>query len=78
MDILGQENYRQCNMESAQTPALGDLPTPPAEGGGGELVGRNVCGHLDTWVVGPRYQIVRVLGRGSYGEVVEAIDKRYG
>ena len=29
-----------------------------------------------SWLVGPRYEIIRVVGKGSYGEVAEAIDKK--
>jgi len=30
--------------------------------------------NASSWSVGPRYQILRLLGRGSYGEVAEALD----
>ena len=32
---------------------------------------------FQSWLVGPRYQIIRSLGSGSYGDVVEAYDKKY-
>lgn len=45
-----------------------------------ENVGVNKSFYLssfDTWNLDPQeYQIVRILGKGSYGEVVEAIDKK--
>jgi hypothetical protein len=33
-------------------------------------------GSLAEWQVGERYQLVRILGHGSYGEVAEALDLR--
>jgi len=29
---------------------------------------------FDTWKVGPKYELMRILGRGSYGEVAQAKD----
>jgi len=84
MDIPNQESFEHFRtMATSHTPrTLAEMPTPPAEGDDrqqGMSSNAKIRGFvgLDTWVVGPRYQIVRVLGRGSYGEVVEAIDKRY-
>jgi hypothetical protein len=34
-----------------------------------------VDSNFDTWSVGNRYKLCRLLGRGSYGVVAEAIDK---
>jgi hypothetical protein len=31
---------------------------------------------FDSWMVGDRYEIKRLLGRGSYGSVAEAFDKK--
>ena len=30
--------------------------------------------NFDDWDVGPRYQLIKILGHGSYGEVAQAID----
>ena len=37
---------------------------------------RKAGGRFDSWVIGDRYTLTRVLGKGSYGEVAEAIDSR--
>lgn len=31
-----------------------------------------------NWEVGPRYKLIRTLGKGSYGEVAEALDRETG
>jgi mitogen-activated protein kinase 1/3 len=33
---------------------------------------------FSDWAVGDRYEMVRILGRGSYGEVAQAVDLRAG
>lgn len=33
---------------------------------------------FSDWAVGDRYEMVRLLGRGSYGEVAQALDLRAG
>lgn len=33
---------------------------------------------FSDWAVGDRYELVRILGRGSYGEVAQAIDLKVG
>lgn len=33
---------------------------------------------FSEWAVGDRYEMVRILGRGSYGEVAQAVDKYAG
>lgn len=35
-------------------------------------------GQFDGWQVPPRYRLVKVLGQGTYGTVVQAIDKSTG
>jgi mitogen-activated protein kinase 1/3 len=33
-----------------------------------------VSDDFDSWKVGPQYELMRILGRGSYGEVAQAKD----
>lgn len=52
-----------------------------SQGGAGSTLGRQ-SQHLpedfSEWAVGDRYELVRMLGRGSYGEVAQAIDLSAG
>jgi hypothetical protein len=54
---------------------FGDLPTPADRS---ESVSSVILGGVesvfDGWNIADRYQIERIIGRGSYGEVVQAID----
>eukprot|EP01041_Mallomonas_annulata_P005686 gene5686-11473_t len=67
---------------SSSDVSFGELPTPrpPSEydNKNGRSTERqdekNDFEYFDDWEVGPRYKLVRVLGHGSYGEVVEAYD----
>lgn len=56
---------------------FGDLPTPTdrAESVSSAVnLNLGVESIFDGWEIGDRYQIERIIGRGSYGEVVQAID----
>lgn len=72
---------QQLLAEGAETPA----PTkPPAqESGDAQDDGKpsssaNFPEDFSDWAVGDRYELVRMLGRGSYGEVAQAIDLHAG
>lgn len=56
---------------------FGDLPTPAdrSESVSSVLLG-GVESVFDGWNIADRYQIERIIGRGSYGEVVQAIDSQ--
>jgi hypothetical protein len=67
---------QQMLAEGAATPA-------PTKGGGartaqGDDALRPMSEDFSDWAVGERYEMVRILGRGSYGEVAQAIDRRAG
>jgi hypothetical protein len=65
------------NMDMNDSLGFGDLPTPVSDSSllsSGDISSKNAGGMLKNWRVGDRYKLVRVIGRGSYGEVAEAID----
>jgi len=69
-----QLEMQQLLMEGAATPApnRGDDTGPAASN-------HTVLSEdFSDWAVGDRYEMVRVLGRGSYGEVAQAIDLKAG
>lgn len=57
-----------------------DIPTPPPLAGRGVSPGRPVYhdAALQDWKIGQKYQLSRILGKGSYGKVAEATDKTTG
>lgn len=67
-DVLEQQHL----LEGAATPA----PTRPATTAGKPLP--KLPEDFSDWAVGERYELVRMLGRGSYGEVAQAIDRQAG
>ena len=54
-------------MEATGSGASAESKMPQARKDGGRFA---------SWLVGERYSLTRILGKGSYGEVAEAIDAR--
>ena len=72
---------QQMLLEGAATPAPHRDPPPTA--GKDETTNQsghatNLPGEFEDWAVGDRYEMIRILGRGSYGEVAQALDLRAG
>ena len=60
-----------------QSPDISGAATEPRRGGGGKHSGsksKTKAPDFDKWDVGNKYQLKRMLGKGSYGEVAQAID----
>ena len=68
-----QLEHQQLLAEGAATPA----PTkPPASNNSSK--GGALPEDFSDWAVGDRYELIRILGRGSYGEVAQAVDRDAG
>lgn len=57
--------------QTTATPTCGPSPSPSVSS---TLPARHADPLLADWVVGERYQLQRIMGSGSYGEVAEAFD----
>jgi Protein kinase domain len=67
-----QLEQQQLLSEGGVTPA----PNKPDSSGGGRVL--SLSEDFSEWAVGDRYEMIRILGRGSYGEVAQAVDKYAG
>lgn len=65
-----QLEQQQILSEGAETPA------PKADSSEGRVL--SMTEDFSEWAVGDRYELIRILGRGSYGEVAQAVDKWAG
>ena len=65
-----QLEQQQILSEGAETPA------PKAESSESRVL--SMTEDFSEWAVGDRYELIRILGRGSYGEVAQAVDKYAG
>lgn len=65
-----QLEQQQMLSEGAVTPA------PKTDSAGSRVL--SMTEDFSEWAVGDRYEMIRILGRGSYGEVAQAVDKYAG
>jgi hypothetical protein len=68
-----QLEHQQFLAEGAATPA----PTKP-HASNSSSKGGALPEDFSDWAVGDRYELIRILGRGSYGEVAQAVDRDAG
>lgn len=59
------------NQTSAQSSSTSNPDNTPGE----EKTDEDLIEDFSEWKVGSRYELIRILGRGSYGEVAQARDK---
>lgn len=69
-----QLEQQQLLSEGAETPA----PNKPDSAADSEGRVLTLSEDFSEWAVGDRYEMIRILGRGSYGEVAQAVDKYAG
>jgi len=69
---------------ASMTPGASTAPTPRPTNAAGAATPKPAASlstsqvpqdDFSDWAVGDRYELVRILGRGSYGEVAQAIDR---
>eukprot|EP00607_Mallomonas_marina_P001977 CAMPEP_0182427044 /NCGR_PEP_ID=MMETSP1167-20130531/13545_1 /TAXON_ID=2988 /ORGANISM="Mallomonas Sp, Strain CCMP3275" /LENGTH=562 /DNA_ID=CAMNT_0024608865 /DNA_START=90 /DNA_END=1778 /DNA_ORIENTATION=+ len=84
-DHLNHNPYGNSTFSSSDI-SFGDLPTPRPTSGDFDGLNRslseqriaqdekNEYEYFEDWEVGSRYKLFRILGHGSYGEVVEGFD----
>jgi Protein kinase domain len=80
-----QQQQQRHEDEDEEDPLMADgaaTPAPTARQGSHAAAGTNLRGgkipppdDFSDWAVGDRYDLIRILGRGSYGEVAQAVDK---
>eukprot|EP00522_Entomoneis_paludosa_P011449 CAMPEP_0172452766 /NCGR_PEP_ID=MMETSP1065-20121228/10323_1 /TAXON_ID=265537 /ORGANISM="Amphiprora paludosa, Strain CCMP125" /LENGTH=708 /DNA_ID=CAMNT_0013204873 /DNA_START=243 /DNA_END=2369 /DNA_ORIENTATION=+ len=68
---------QQMLYEGAVTPAP-QREAATAESDPHRMPNAPLPGEFDDWAVGDRYEMIRILGRGSYGEVAQALDLNAG
>jgi hypothetical protein len=67
-----QLEQQQLLAEGAATPA------PTKSSSSSSSKGGALPEDFSDWAVGDRYELIRILGRGSYGEVAQAVDRDAG
>ena len=86
MDLQGSENeFKDGNTsagrstvagEPEMTPSFSEKSTSMTDISNHRQISKK-SSRFEKWNVGQRYQLTKILGQGSYGEVAEAIDTRY-
>ncbi|GMH60727.1 hypothetical protein TrST_g10582 [Triparma strigata] len=69
-DVAPEASQRTASSSSAANFEEAATPRPPQE----QRSAKGAGGDFSTWDVGDRYELIRILGHGSYGEVAQARD----